>query len=131
MSDIEKRAALQTNTIKKAFPNPGVLLSRKISSITTTTGAGTNQQSDATGVRSITITPLSYPILFCWGAPAGATGDAIVASWFADATTDANGLQYIYVPAGTTRTEFFDPPITRWDYQAVGTATAAYQEIQR
>jgi len=121
---------LNTSNIKKNFPSSGTLLYRKTTNVTTSTtdnlnGTAPNTQTHATGVKQITVLPLSYPILFCWDAPSG----IVAKTWLDTTTTDSDVLNYVYVPAGQSYTVTFSAPVTRWDYVAVGTATAVYQEV--
>jgi hypothetical protein len=119
------------SAIKKNFPAAGLLLGRKISSVTTSTTDNLNSntpntQTNVTGVKQITLTPLTNPILFSWDAPNG----TVAKSWLDNTTTaDADVLQYVYIPAGATYTKTFSSPVYRWDLVAVTGATAVYQEV--
>ena len=123
-------ADYQVGVVKKYYPNPGALLSKKISTITTTVTAGSfshNSQTDATGIKSLVLTPVSFPVLLCVNAP----DDATAKLWLDDATENGYGLQVIYVPVGNMIALPFSTLVTRWDMKAIGTATAAYQRIAR
>lgn len=124
MSGIEKIAA--TKVIAN-FPAAGVLLSRKISVVTNAFNAS-NTQTDTLGVKQITLTPITYGIYFSWAAP----NDSTAAGWFADATVDADVLQYVFIPAGVTYTKTFTTPVIRWDLLSAGAgSTAVWQEKAR
>lgn len=133
MSALNTLAALYTTIIKKAFPDPQQLLSKKIAALATTydsTTPATNTQTD-TGIVSLTLSPVANGtttgILVSWGA----SSNAIAKAWLDDTTVEAHTLECIFIPVGTTRTLTFGSAVTRWDMKAVGAACVVYQEIAR
>lgn len=127
MSDLETRAALQTNIIKKSFPNPAGMINKMIQNVPTTWVTGNPCTQTDAGAKSITLTPLSYDIKVCFDA----ANDTIAAAGLNDATVDSATLQYIYIKAGQTRTLNFTTAITRWDMKAITTQTNVFQEVAR
>ena len=124
--------------IKQYFPDAGELLSQKLATVTTTYTGSTAPytHTDATGVRELTWTVegtivAGTGLIVCFGAPSGGAGDAVAGAWLADTTIGADGLQYIYIPAGSSKTRTFDPPITRWDMKALGGNVTVWQEKAR
>jgi hypothetical protein len=133
MSALLTKAALDTAKIKKNFPDAGPLLSQLTTNITTTySAAAPYKQTDATGIKELTVSPTGTA-----GAGAGvrvsfdAPNDAVATDWFAEATTDSRVLQYVFVPAGTTRTFNFDPAIIRWDYVGMVNTMTVNEEVTR
>ena len=124
MSGATKIAAVK---VIQNFPDAGALLSQKISAVTSVAAAAANKQTDTTGIKELTVCPITTACLLVFDAP----NDAVVTAWFADTTTDANVLQYVRLPIGIYRTFTFSSAITRWDFVSEGTTTAVWQEIAR
>jgi len=134
MSAMSKLADLYTATIKKAFPDPQPPLIRRIAALSTTYTAatpGNNHQTDATGITSLTLTPVAAAsntgIIVCWGAPS----NTIAKAWLDDTTADSDILEYVYIAPGETRTIVFGSPVLSWDMKALGAVCDVYQEKAR
>ena len=114
--------------IKSNFPDAGPLLSRKISAITNSSATAGNYFIDSSGISELTVTPVTYSVLVCFAQSTPVVG----AAWLDDPTVDADTLQVVMVPAGTTKSITFDPPITSWGYLSIGAgSTVVYQEKAR
>lgn len=131
MSAIEKAAGA---LVLGYFPQPQQGLVKKTTNVAITydaTTPGVNTQTDTTGIVELTLCcPLTASctgLLVCFSA----SSNAVAKSWLDDATTDTVGLQYRFIPQGTTRTFHFSSPVTRWDMKALGAATPVYQEVAR
>lgn len=124
MSGLTKIGAVK---IIQNFPDAGVLLSQKISAVTSVAAAAANKQTDSTGIKELTVCPITTACLLCFSAPS----DATVTAWFGDTTVDADGLQYVRLPIGIYRTFKFSTAITRWDFVSEGATTAIWQEKAR
>jgi len=124
MSGATKIAAVK---VIQNFPDAGAALNQKISAVTSVAAAAANKQTDATGIKELTVTPVTTACWIVFDAP----NDAVVTAWFGDTSTDADGLQYYYCPLLAKTSFTFSSAITRWDLKSEGATTAVWQEKSR
>src|SRR3990167_8287467 len=116
MSGATKIAAVK---VIQNFPDAGAALNQKISAVTSVAAAAANKQTDATGIKKLTVCPVTTACWIVFDAP----NDAVVTAWFGDTTADTDGLQYYYCPLLEKTSFTFSSAITRWDLLSEGATT--------